>query len=81
MMSGLSKNPIPSVGPVVIAICVPLPIIATVLRFIASRYNFGKVGVEGWLALSGLIFFLAVCLLLILYASPPFLKHFLSKLL
>lgn len=41
-----------------IILLTPLAIAATYFRFVASRMSLGKLGIEDWLALSALIFYL-----------------------
>jgi hypothetical protein len=57
-MGGLTQESALNAGFVLVIVLTPLSILATYLRFVASRLNFGKVGIEDWLALAGLIFFL-----------------------
>lgn len=43
---------------VIFIIFTPICILATTLRFVSSRISLGKPGIEDWLALGALIFFL-----------------------
>ncbi|KAI0117976.1 integral membrane protein [Nemania sp. FL0031] len=54
----LDQDPYQAAGLVVVFIFTPVCIIATGLRFWASRLSLGKVGIEDWLALGALITFL-----------------------
>ena len=58
-MSSSAQQSALDVALVLVIVLTPLAILATYLRFVSSRLNFGKVGIEDWLALAGLIFFLA----------------------
>ncbi|KAI1170514.1 integral membrane protein [Nemania sp. FL0916] len=64
--------PILSAGIGVVVVFVPLCVLTTILRFVASRRTLG-IGIEDWLALAGLIFWLgwvAGCLTLaLMYAA------------
>lgn len=63
-MAGGSPPSILIAGFAVVAVFVPLCILAIILRFVCSKRTLG-VGIEDWLALTGLVFWLgwvACCL-------------------
>lgn len=43
---------------VIFIVFTPLCMLATALRFVSSRISFGRQGIEDWLALGALVFFL-----------------------
>lgn len=58
MALDMFKNPLLGACFILIVIFTPTSIVATVLRFVASRSSSGKVGKEDWAALGALLVFL-----------------------
>ncbi|KID73851.1 benzoate 4-monooxygenase cytochrome P450, partial [Metarhizium brunneum ARSEF 3297] len=58
MAWGIFNDPVQSLVFAVGLVFTPICVIATALRFIASRVSLGKIGIEDWLALGALVFYI-----------------------
>lgn len=70
MAWGIFNDPVQSLVFAVSLVFTPICVIATALRFIASRVSLGKIGIEDWFALGALVFYITwtvitgICMLL-----------------
>lgn len=58
MAWGIFNDPVQSLVFAVGLVFTPICVIATALRFTASRVSLGKIGIEDWLALGALVFYI-----------------------
>lgn len=59
---------------IVIVVLTPLSVIATVLRFLASRVSLRKLGAEDWFALGALLFYLGWVTIALLSIAPEMIR-------
>lgn len=55
---------------ILIVVLTPLSVLATVLRFLASRASLRKLGAEDWFALGALLFYLGWITIALLSTAP-----------